>query len=193
MSVGIIDYGAGNIRSLRFSLERIGVDAFASSDPSLLGRADRIIFPGVGAAGHAMQHLRASGLDAFISGYHRPLLGICLGMQLLCRHSEEDEVACLDVFPVDVRRFDAALKVPHTGWNAVWTHGDGLFAGLRDDESMYFVHSYAAATCSYTIGEARYPGPFSAALRRDNFYGVQFHPEKSGIAGEQLLRNFMLL
>lgn len=193
MSIGIIDYGAGNLRSLGFALGRIGADAFVSRDPGRLAVADRIIFPGVGAAGHAMENLRASGLDALISGYRRPILGICLGMQLLCRHSEEDDTGCLGIFPVNVRRLTGILKVPHTGWNTVQAPETGLFAGLRPDESMYFVHSYAAAICPQTLGSTSYPDPFSAALQQDNFYGVQFHPEKSGSAGEQLLRNFLLL
>lgn len=193
MKLGIIDYGAGNLRSLLFAFERLGVSAAVSNDPAALRKADRLVFPGVGAAGHAMRNLQRSGLDQLISAYERPLLGICLGMQLLCRHSEEDDVACLGIFQVDIRHFEAVLKVPHTGWNEVLARDSVLFKGLPQATSMYFVHSYAAGLCNETIAQTPYPGPFSSGLQRDNFYGVQFHPEKSGRAGERLLQNFLSL
>ncbi len=194
MKVAIIKYNAGNTASVSNALERIGVEPVISDDPEILRSADRVIFPGVGEASTAMDYLRERGLDVVIRSLRQPVLGICLGMQLMCRSSEENETECLGIFPLAVRKFaDRALKVPHIGWNTITDLSSPLFDGLGHDRYVYFVHGYyvecgeqANATCTY--GET-----FSAAINDSNFYGVQFHPEKSGRVGSRILENFLEL
>lgn len=193
--VAIVKYNAGNVQSVRFALERLGVEALWTDDPVALQSATKVIFPGVGEASSAMRYLRAKGLDKTLLGLKQPVLGICLGLQLFCRHSEENDTDCLGIFDVDVRRFSAApsLKVPHMGWNTLHALKGPLFEGLEAGDFAYFVHSYYADLSPYTAAECHYGVPFSAALQRDNFYAAQFHPEKSGNVGSRILQNFLNL
>lgn len=198
MNVVLIDYGAGNVRSVIFALRRLGIEAKLSGDSAEIIAADKIIFPGVGEASSAMQVMKDRQLDLLIPQLKQPVLGICLGMQLLCRHSEEGNTNGLNVFPTQVKRFmpelaDAFQKVPHMGWNALGNVQGKLFEGISADASVYFVHSYYAELISDTTATSDYNNTFSAALCRDNFYAVQFHPEKSGKAGERILENFLKL
>ncbi len=191
MKIGLIAYRGGNVRSIRSALESLGVEVVYSRDPQELSSCAGLIFPGVGAAASAMEDLQASGLDKWIPTWARPFLGICLGMQLLCAYSEEGGVPGLGVFPLRVERFQKAPRIPHMGWNTVEvSEGEELFSGIPSQSYFYFVHSYRAPLSEYTIGRAEYGEVFSAALRRDNFWGVQFHPEKSGKTGLQILSNF---
>lgn len=192
MKIGIIDYRAGNVRSVEFALNRIGYRSQLSSDPDFLSTCDKLIFPGVGHAKHAMEKLKLSGLDKFIQETKKPLLGICLGMQLLCNHSEEGNTNCLGIFNANVKKFtDTSLKVPHTGWNTVSELKGELFDGIQAQTRFYFVHSYYAELIAETSSRCEYGIAFSAALQQDNYFAVQFHPEKSGIEGEKVLRNFL--
>lgn len=187
----IIDYGAGNIQSIRFALERLGYVGVLSNDPEKISEASKVIFPGVGEASSAMQKLRASGLDSLVPNLTQPVLGICLGMQLMCRRSEEGNTSGLGIFDLEVQRFDASLKVPQIGWNQISGLGSALFDGIPEKEFIYLVHSFYAPLCKETVATTEYGIQYSSALQRDNFYGVQFHPEKSSIAGEQILKNFL--
>lgn len=189
----IIDYGAGNVGSVLFALERLGFEARLTSDKDEIRNADRVIFPGVGSAGNAMQKLRETGLDELIPKLERPVLGICLGMQLLCRFSQEGDTKCLGIFDTDVLRFPDNLRVPHMGWNSVEPLEETLFRNTPMPRDVYFVHSYFVPEIPETIMSANYGLRFSAAIRKNNFYGVQFHPEKSGSLGEILLKNFLEL
>lgn len=195
--IAIIDYDTGNLRSVCNALDRIGAEYVLTDDPKVIAQADRVLLPGVGEASSAMQKLQERGLCDVIKSLKVPVLGICIGMQLMCRHSQEGDVDCLGIFDADVCRFEpdlaAGVKVPHMGWNAVTDLKTGLFEGLEDGEFVYFVHSYAASVCEDTIAVSDNGRKFSAAMRRDNFYGAQFHPEKSGDVGERILRNFMNL
>lgn len=195
--IAIIDYDTGNLRSVCNALERIGAEYVLTDDPSVISRADRVLLPGVGEASTAMQKLQERGLCEVIRGLKMPVLGICIGMQLMCRHSEEGDVDCLGIFDASVTKFFAdpqnGVKVPHMGWNAISGLRTGLFEGLSDGDFVYFVHSYAASVCDDTIAVSDNGRMFSAAICRDNFYGVQFHPEKSGDVGEKILKNFMRL
>lgn len=193
--VAVIKYNAGNVQSVQFALERIGIQAVWTDDPEIIGRAGRVVFPGVGEASSAMRYLNTSGLSKVIAGLSQPVLGICLGLQLFCKHSEEGDTECLALVDEQVRKFEArpALKVPHMGWNAVENLQGPLFQGISEGERFYFVHSYYADQGTHTIATADYGRPFSAALQRDNFFAVQFHPEKSGLAGSRLLQNFLSL
>jgi glutamine amidotransferase len=202
MKTVIVKYNAGNVRSVLYALERLGVAAMVTDDEAAIRSADRVIFPGVGEASSAMAWLRERGLDRVIAGLRQPVLGICLGMQLMCESSEEGEAECLGIFPVRVARFDAAagLKVPQMGWNDICTGSTGrgsgagrspLFEGLAGREYVYFVHGYYAPLCEATTAVADYGGEYSAALGRDNFHAVQFHPERSGAVGNTILRNFI--
>jgi glutamine amidotransferase len=194
--LAIIRYNAGNIQSVLYALERIGADAVVTDDPEIIRSARRVIFPGVGEASSAMQYLRERGLDELIRGLKQPVLGICLGMQLMCRHSEENDTACLGIFDEAVRRFQSpapSLKVPQMGWNTITQLGTPLFAGVPEGSFCYFVHSYYASLGPHTIAVTDYIQPYSAALHRDNFFGVQFHPEKSATVGEQIIRNFLTI
>ena len=193
--IAIIDYDTGNLRSVCNALDRIGAEYVLTDDPKVIAQADRVLLPGVGEASSAMQKLQERGLCDVIKSLMVPVLGICIGMQLMCRHSQEGDVDCLGIFDADVCRFEpdlaAGVKVPHMGWNAVTDLKTGLFEGLEDGEFVYFVHSYAASVCEDTIAVSDNGRKFSAAMRRGNFYGAQFHPEKSGDVGERILRNFM--
>jgi len=187
----IINYGAGNIKSIQFALQRLGYDAILSYDTKKIQGADKVIFPGVGEAGSAMTKLKESGLDKLIPTLKQPVLGICLGMQLMCNYSKEGNTKGLGVFDVNVERFNTTLKVPQIGWNQITNLQSNLFNSIREEEYMYAVHSYYAPLCNETIAATNYGIKYSSALQKDNFYGVQFHPEKSSKAGEQLLKNFL--
>ena len=192
----IIKYNSGNIQSVLYALERIGVSATVTDDHDRIRKADRVIFPGVGEASTAMAYLKERRLDTLIADLKQPVLGICLGMQLLCRYSEENDTQCLGIFDTDVKKFtsgDAGYKVPQMGWNTIYDLKTSLFQGLEENAFVYFVHSYYAAAGSDTIATTDYILPYSAALHKDNFYGVQFHPEKSAGVGEQILKNFLKL
>tara|TARA_B110000238_G_scaffold173084_1_gene191955 strand:- start:3 stop:596 length:594 start_codon:yes stop_codon:yes gene_type:complete len=193
MSVIIIDYGAGNIKSIQFAFKRLGVVAFLSNNIDEIKAADKIIFPGVGEASSAMKMLQESGLDKVIPTLKQPVLGICLGMQLMCNSSEEGNTKGLGIFDVEIKRFSNAVKVPQMGWNTVSNLKSALFTGIKEKEFMYLVHSFYAENCKESIATTTYETTYAAALQKDNFYGVQFHPEKSSIAGEQILKNFLEL
>ncbi|MFV0605559.1 MAG: imidazole glycerol phosphate synthase subunit HisH [Niabella sp.] len=192
MSVVIIKYNAGNIQSVLFALERIGVTATVTDNAEEILSADKIIFPGVGEASTAMEYLKKYRLDTVIKDAKQPLLGICLGMQLLCRYSEENNTDCLGIFDVAVKKFESEdLKIPQIGWNKIQVTDNLLFKNVPDGAYCYFVHSYYAELDGYTIATTMYANEFSSALNKDNFYGVQFHPEKSADVGEQILKNFL--
>lgn len=196
MKLAIIKYNAGNIHSVDCALKRIGVEAVITADKETLLSADKVIFPGVGEAATTMKHLRNSGLDVLIKNLRQPVLGICLGMQVLCRYSEEGDTECLGIFDTEVKRFIPQKhedKVPHIGWNNLIRAQSELFKGFTQEEFVYFVHSYYVPISEFTIAETDYITPFSAALHKDNFYAAQFHPEKSGGVGERILRNFLEL
>lgn len=199
MKVAIIKYNAGNIYSVYCACQRLGVEAEITDDPAVIRQADRVIFPGVGEARAAMEHLEATGLAQVVRDLKQPVLGICIGMQLLCSHSEEGDVDCLGVFDVPVVRFrpaDPQFKVPQMGWNTInpKQEADGakeLFDGITCEDYVYYVHSYHVPVCPYTIATTDYDGLYSAALHKDNFWATQFHPEKSGSVGEKILHNFL--
>lgn len=194
MKVVIIRYNAGNICSVDYALKRLGVEAEISADPAVIRSADKIIFPGVGEAETTMEHLKATGLDKLIKDLKQPVLGICLGMQLMCKHSEEGNADCLGIFDAEVKRFVPKRhedKVPHMGWNTITNTNSALFTGFDKDEFVYFVHSYYVPVNEHTAATTDYIHPFSAALHKDNFYATQFHPEKSGSVGERILKNFL--
>ena len=202
MEVAIVDYKAGNIYSVIHALERLGIKPVLTDDPEIISKADKVLFPGQGEARQAMQQLRSRGLDKVICELQQPILGICIGQQLMCRHSEEGDTECLGIFDIDVKRFQPQRhedKVPHMGWNSLrFTQGEGLsvkdkglFKGFKGGEFVYFVHSFYVPECPWTIATTDYIQPFSAALHRDNFYATQFHPEKSGSVGEKILKNFL--
>jgi imidazole glycerol-phosphate synthase subunit HisH len=198
MKIVIIKYNAGNIRSVLFALERIGVQGVVTDEPDLICSADKIIFPGVGEASTAMQYLRERKLDRLIQSLKQPLLGICLGMQLLCRHSEENDTVCLGVFNERVKKFipppdEGNVKVPQMGWNNIYDLASPLFAGIPDNSYCYFLHGYYAGLGDETVAKTNYIQPYSSALFKKNFYGVQFHPEKSAAVGEIILKNFIQL
>ena len=196
MNVAIIKYNAGNIYSVVNALRRLGVEPELTDSPERLMAADRILFPGQGEAGTTMGYLREHNLDKLIAELRQPVLGICIGQQLLCRHSEEGDTDCIGIFPVDVKRFTPQRhedKVPAMGWNNISDLKSPLFKDICPDEYMYFVHSFYVPKCEYTIATADYITPYSAALNIGNFYSTQFHPEKSGKAGEKLIQNFLEL
>ncbi|RPD93061.1 imidazole glycerol phosphate synthase subunit HisH [Aureibaculum marinum] len=193
MSIVIIDYGAGNIQSIKFAIQRLGAQALLSNDAEIIKAADKVIFPGVGEASSAMEKLIATGLDKVIPQLKQPVLGICLGMQLMCNYSQEGHTKGLGIFDVDVLKFSNKVKVPQIGWNTLTNLKSELFSGIKNEEYMYLVHSYYAPLCDDTIAITNYDIEYSSALKKDNFYGVQFHPEKSSTAGEILLKNFLEL
>ncbi|MFW0735804.1 imidazole glycerol phosphate synthase subunit HisH [Flavobacterium sp. T12S277] len=193
MKIVIINYGAGNIQSIMFAIERLGYKAILSNNPDEIQRADRVIFPGVGEASSAMQKLKESGLDRLIPNLKQPVLGICLGMQLMCKSTEEGNTKGLGIFDVDVLKFTSKVKVPQMGWNQIYNLKSDLFKGIPENEFMYLVHSFYAPDCLQAIATTNYEAEYASALQKDNFYGTQFHPEKSGAVGEKILENFLKL
>lgn len=199
MKVAIIKYNAGNVRSVIFALDRIGIEPVLTDDPEVIRSADRVIFPGVGEASSTMKYFREKGLDQVIVNLKQPVLGICLGMQLMCKHSEEGDVDCLGIFDLQVKRFprykegQEDSKIPQTGWNTIHQLKTKLFERLPESTFMYFVHSYYAELGPSTIATTNYITEYSSALHKNNFYAVQFHPEKSSTDGEKILENFIKL
>ncbi len=193
METVIIKYNAGNIRSVQYAIERLGLKANVTDDHRLIKKADKVIFPGVGEASSTMSFLKTKGLDDVLRNLTQPVLGICLGQQLLCEKSEEGNVTSIGVYNVPVIKFQPVLKVPHMGWNKLYDMKGELFKGIDRDSYVYFVHSYYVPLCEYTSATCDYILPFSAALQRDNFYSTQFHPEKSGDVGNLILKNFIEL
>lgn len=193
MKIVIINYGAGNIQSIMFAIERLGFKAVLSNNPEEIKSADKVIFPGVGEASYAMKMLKQSGLDTLIPTLKQPVFGICLGMQLMCNSSEEGNTEGLGIFDVDVIKFSSKVKVPQMGWNNIYNLKSDLFKGIAENEYMYLVHSFYAPLCAETISTTNYELEYSSALENDNFYGTQFHPEKSGDVGERILGNFLKL
>lgn len=191
--IAIVKYNAGNLRSVENALKRLGADYEITDAPDRLHAADHVIFPGVGEASSAMSYLQSRGLDQVIRDLRRPFLGICLGLQLMCAHSEEGDTDCLGIFEEKVKRFPATGKVPHMGWNNFKKVKGPLFQGILLEDDVYYVHSYYAEVGDDTSAVCEYILPFSAAIQKDNFYGVQFHPEKSAEVGEKLLENFLKL
>jgi glutamine amidotransferase len=199
MKIVIIKYNAGNIRSVDFALQRLGISALITADPDQIRSADRVIFPGVGEASTTMSYLKYHKLDALICDLHQPVLGVCLGLQLMCSYSQENDTECLGIFSEEVMKFVpepddlASFKVPHMGWNSISDLKTPLFDHISEEEYFYFVHSFYAAMGEDTTATCNYLIPFSAALQRDNFYATQFHPEKSGKTGAKILENFINL
>ncbi len=199
MNIAIIKYNAGNIRSVEFALQRLGIQAEITDDPERIKSADKVIFPGVGEASNTMKYLREHKLDELIVSLKQPVLGICLGLQLMCRHSEEGDTKCLGIFDEEVKRFmsnvgeETSYKVPQMGWNTISGLQTMLFDASLENQYVYFVHSYYATIGPHTIATTQYTQSFSAALHRNNFYATQFHPEKSGSVGAQILKNFIEL
>ena len=193
--IAIVDYKMGNLRSVENALKRLGAEFTVTSDAAVIRSADRVLMPGVGNAAEAMENLRAALLVDVVRSLRRPVLGICVGMQVMCRHSEEGDVDCLNLFDARVKRFEpsADLKVPHMGWNTIGNLESKLFKGIDGGEYVYFVHSYYPELCPDTIATSRHGVMFSAALKYENFYGTQFHPEKSGDVGERIIENFLRL
>ncbi len=202
MKVAIIKYNAGNVQSVLYALQRLGIDASVTDDHEEIKSADKVIFPGVGHATSAMEYLKEKKLDQLIISLQQPVLGICLGLQLLCNFSEEGNTKCLGVFDAEVKKFDDAVfqnknlvpvKIPHMGWNTITALSSTLLEGIAEDSYVYFVHSYYAELSKQTVATTDYIHPFSSAMHKDNFYGVQFHSEKSAEAGEKILSNFLKL
>ena len=191
--IAIVKYNAGNIKSVLNSLKRLGYKSIITDNPAELKNADKVIFPGVGEASSAMQYLRERGLDQTIITLSQPVLGICLGLQLMCRQSEEGDTKCLGIFDADVKLFPPVDKIPHMGWNNCLTLKGDLFKGLSVNDDLYYVHSYYAEISSCTVATCEYILPFSAAMQKGNFYATQFHPEKSAEKGEKILKNFLEL
>jgi len=193
MKTVIIKYNAGNVQSVMYALDRIGVNYLYTDDEHEIRTADKVIFPGVGEASTAMSYLRKTGLDKVIPSLTQPVFGTCIGMQLMCRYSEENNTDCMGIFDVDVKRFPATsgFKVPHMGWNNIYGYNSPLTEQLSDNAYVYFVHSYAAPVCEFTVASCDYVQPFSAMLQKDNFYAAQFHCEISGNVGQQIIENFL--
>ena len=191
MKIAIVNYGAGNIQSIKFAVQRLGQEAVLSSDAEEIRNADKVIFPGVGEASSAMKMLRSTGLDTVIPTLKQPVLGICLGMQLMCKSSEEGNTEGLGIFDAKVVKFNNNFKVPQIGWNKIFDLKSDLFEGVNEKEYVYLVHSYYLPECSETIASTEYGVEYTTAIKKDNFYGVQFHPEKSSSAGEKILENFL--
>lgn len=196
MKIAIIKYNAGNIQSVLYALERLGVTATVTDDPSVLATSDKVIFPGVGEASTAMAYLKARNLDQLICSLKQPVLGICLGMQLMCQHSAENNTPCLGIFDEQVLAFksnEATIKVPQIGWNTISNLKTDLFNGVAENSFTYFVHGYYAGLGNNSIATTNYIQDYSSALHKNNFYGVQFHPEKSAAVGEKIIQNFLAL
>ncbi|MFT6053985.1 MAG: glutamine amidotransferase [Roseivirga sp.] len=191
MSLVIIDYNAGNVQSVTYALQRLGIEPVLSADPEVIQRADRVIFPGVGEASTAMRFLKERRLDEVIKDLKQPVFGVCLGQQLMCSHSEENNTDGLGIFDVKVKKFEPKLKVPQMGWNNLENMSSPLFKGIETESYVYYVHSYYTEICPYTIATTDYITEFSAALQKDNFYALQAHPEKSGKIGARILQNFL--
>lgn len=191
MEIVIIDYGAGNVKSVQYALNRLGVNPILSEDKEVILKADKVIFPGVGAAGAAMQQLNADGLVDIIPQLKQPVLGVCLGMQLMCNHSQEGETKGLGIFDVNVVKFEGKEKIPHMGWNNLENLQSEIYQNFPINNQVYFVHSYYVPVIKQTTATCNYITPFSASIQKDNFYAFQFHPEKSSLAGEILLQNFL--
>ena len=192
--IAIVKYNAGNVQSVQYALQRLGAESEVTDDSNIIQQADKVIFPGVGHAFAAMEYLKERGLDNVIVNLKQPVLGICLGMQLMCNHSEEGDTACLGIFDTDIHKFESPVfKVPQIGWNNIYDYQSVLFEGLDEATFVYTVHSYYAAISKDTVAKTDYILPYSAALQKDNFYAVQFHPEKSGLVGETILKNFIQL
>jgi glutamine amidotransferase len=192
--IAIIKYNAGNVQSVQYALQRIGADSVVTDDAVTIRNASKVIFPGVGHANAAMEYLRERELDKLIVSLQQPVLGICLGLQLLCNHSEEGNTQCMGIFDTAVKLFEpGTLKIPQIGWNNIYDYRSILFRGLTENAFVYTVHSYYAAVCNETTSKTDYGLPYSAALQKNNFYAVQFHPEKSGKIGETILKNFIQL
>lgn len=199
MNVAIIKYNAGNVQSVLYAMQRLGIDATVTDDYEKITKADKVIFPGVGHAASAMEYLKSKELDKLIISLKQPVLGICLGLQLLCNDSEEGDTRCLAIFDASVKRFEekateeksGQFKIPHMGWNAVYSLTSPLLNGIKENSFVYYVHSYYAEIANETIATTDYIHPFSAAMQKDNFYGVQFHAEKSASTGEQIISNFL--
>ena len=193
MKIAIIDYGAGNIQSIKFAIKRLGYDAVLTDDEAEIKAADKVIFPGVGEASSAMKMLKSTGLDTVIPKLTQPVLGICLGMQLMCEYCEEGDTTGLSIFDAKVVRFDNSVKVPQIGWNQIYDLQSDLFEGVNEKEYVYLVHSFYVKECEETICSTEYGVEYTSAIKKNNFYGVQFHPEKSSKAGEKILENFLKL
>jgi glutamine amidotransferase len=194
MKVAIVKYNAGNVQSVIYALNRLGCDPIVTDDAELLANADKVIFPGVGEASTAMNYLKERKIDEVIKNLKQPVLGICLGLQLMCDYSEENDTKCLGIFDIQVKRFPSiGMKVPQMGWNNVYDLKSALYKGVKENDYMYFVHSYYAELSEYTIATCKYATEFSASLHKDNFYAAQFHAEKSAGAGSTLLENFLKL
>ena len=193
MKVVIIGYNSGNIHSVRLALQRLNVKAVVSSDPAVIQAADKVIFPGVGEASSAMESIKANGIIEILPRLQKPTLGICLGLQLMCRDSEENATQCFGIFDIAVRKFPPLAKVPQVGWNTLFDLKGDLFRDVAENSYVYFVHSYYAELSEHTVAQTEYIIPYSAAMQKDNFFAVQFHPEKSGKVGELILRNFIKL
>lgn len=194
MKIAIIDYNAGNVQSVQFALERLGVDSFLTNQPGEIIKADKVIFPGVGEASTTMQHLKKLGLNQIIPQLKQPVLGVCLGMQLLCEYSEENDTTCLGIIPQKVVRFqpkNSNIKVPHMGWNTISNLQSKIFSKELTQQYVYFVHSYYVELGEFTTAITDYVQPFSSALQKDNFFATQFHPERSGSVGAKILENFV--
>jgi len=192
-NIVIIDYEAGNVQSVKYALERLGVNAEISNCETIIRKADKVIFPGVGEASWAMIKLKETGLDEVIPQLKQPVLGICLGMQLMCKQSEEGNTKGLGIFPIKTLKFPPEEKVPHMGWNQIKQLNGELYSGIENESFVYFVHSYYVPVNKYTVADTKYIRDFSASLQKDNFYACQFHPEKSGDIGQQVLSNFIKL
>jgi glutamine amidotransferase len=194
MNIAIIKYNAGNVQSVQYALKRLGHTAIVTDDATQLQNADKVIFPGVGNAGAAMSSLKEKNLHLLIPQLKQPVLGICVGMQLLCEHSEESDTACLGIVKANVKRFvSQQLKVPQMGWNSIYNYNTVLLSGLKENEFVYYVHSYFVELCNATVATTDYVLPYSAIIQQNNFYGVQFHTEKSAQVGDKILSNFLSL
>ncbi len=194
MKLAIVKYNAGNVQSLTFALNRLGITPVLTDNPEVLAAADKVIFPGQGEASSAMKSLKAGGLDKVLVDLKQPFLGVCLGMQLMCDHTEENHTKCLGILPLEVKRFlPNGIKVPHMGWNDIFNFNTPILDGVKEGSYIYFVHSYYVPLCEFTTAECHYDVPFTAMLQKDNFYAIQAHPEKSGEPGMKILENFIKL